>query len=94
MSSSLLAFASNFDVDNSLDPETTMSSHLTITTFCPANNSFATMEARRPRRWSRPSMMIVDSNIFPNIQTSRDRGEMVRLGWQYLKGVAARREVF
>jgi hypothetical protein len=34
----------------SRDPETHTSSHLTITTFCPANNSFATTEARRPSR--------------------------------------------
>lgn len=47
----------------SRDPETQTSSHLTMITFCPANNSFATTEARRPRRWSRPSIITVVSNM-------------------------------
>ena len=45
------------------DPDTHTCSHRTMTTDCPACNSFATTLARRPRRWSRPSITTVDSNM-------------------------------
>jgi hypothetical protein len=36
-----------------------ISSHRTMTIFCPASSSLATMLQRRPSRWSRPSMTFV-----------------------------------
>ena len=58
----------------SRDPETHISSHRTMTIFCPARSSLATILAKRPRRWSRPSITLVlvstmvpsfYNNIFP-----------------------------
>ena len=56
-------FFFNYNLVNLHDPDTQTCSHRTITTVCPACNSFATTLARRPRRWSRPSITIVDSNM-------------------------------
>jgi hypothetical protein len=41
------------------EPEMQISSHRTMTIFCPASSSLATMLQRRPSRWSRPSMTFV-----------------------------------
>ncbi len=43
----------------SRDPETHISSHRTMTIVCPARSSLATILAKRPRRWSRPSITLV-----------------------------------
>ena len=39
-----------------IDPEMTICSHRTITTFLPHSNCFATIDVKRPNRCPRPSM--------------------------------------
>ena len=47
-------------------PETLSSSHRTTVTFCPFKSSFATVDARRPRRCALPSTRTSDENILKN----------------------------
>lgn len=44
------------------EPEMHISSHRTMTIDWPASNSFETILHKRPRRWSRPSMILVADN--------------------------------
>jgi hypothetical protein len=62
------------------EPDTTISSHRTITIFCPARSSLVTMLAKRPRRWSRPSMTFVSVRTMVTISINNMMDKDLRAG--------------
>ena len=71
-SAKIINYAStNQTTVHSQEPEMHISSHRTMAIFCPARSSLATILAKRPRRWSRPSMTLTDEHTMVEQHTEQ-----------------------